>query len=201
MGGGTMIAHMRYWRFLMVLALMLVVGSLWAHPHMWIDTSLDFEFSSRGLSGIRVTWRFDDFNSADLRARFDLNDNGTIDPAEEEAIYEGAFSHLGEVNYFMLANVGGEAQELPAAIDFSAFVDEGKLVYEFVVPLELRFSRFNNMVLAFFDISYFIDFVTKAGQESYFTSGRTVTVEQQSMRLSTQGWGEVPINAIRAIVL
>ena len=191
---------MSFWRFSIALLFFSPVA-LSAHPHMWIDTAVDFRFSSRGVDGIEVTWRFDDFNSADLRARFDLNDNGRIDPSEEQALYEGAFSHLSEVNYFLLANVGGEAYDLPSATDFSAFVDDGKLVYRFVIPLEMRFSRFNNMVLAFFDVSYFIDFVTEAGQESYFASGRTIEAQPQTMRLSTQGWGEVPITAIRAIVL
>ncbi len=196
-----MILCMRYWRFLLAIALCLSASLAAAHPHMWIDTSVDFEFSARGLSGIRVTWRFDDFNSADLRARFDENDNGSIDPPEELALYEGAFSHLDEIGYFMLANVRGESQELPAATDFSAFVDDGKLVYRFTIPLELRFSQFNNMVLAFFDVSYFIDFVTEPERERYFATGRTIQVEEQSMRLDTQGWGIVPITAVRAIVL
>jgi len=197
-----MLILMRSWRFTLVLMFGgLLSLSVFGHPHMWIDGLFEFEFGDRGLQKIYVTWRFDDFNSADLRAQFDVNDDGRINPSEQAALYDGAFKNLAEVDYFILSNVGGEAYDLPDATDFRASVDDGKLVYEFTIPLEMRFSRFNNMVLALFDASYYIDFVTGAGAESYFKAGRTIEIQEQQLSLQTQGWGTIPIRAIRAVVL
>jgi ABC-type uncharacterized transport system substrate-binding protein len=116
-------------------------------------------------------------------------------------MYEGAFKNLDEVDYFILSNVGGRAYDLPDATDFRASVDDGKLVYEFTIPLEMRFSQFNNMVLALFDASYFIDFITETDSDTYFKAGRTIELQEQDLSLQTQGWGVVPITAVRAIVL
>lgn len=196
------ITVMRDWRFAIALTLFGVLAvTAFGHPHMWIDGSFEFEFGDRGLQRIHVRWRFDDFNSADLRAQFDENDDGLITGAEQTAIYEGAFKNLDEVDYFILSNVGGQAYDLPDATDFRASVDDGKLVYEFTIPLEMRFSRFNNMVLAFFDASYFIDFVTEPASENYFKAGRTIEIQEQQLSLQTRGWGTIPIVAIRAVVL
>ena len=55
--------------------------ALWAHPHVFIDSSLEFEMSGRDCVGIVVSWTFDVVFSADIIGQFDKDRDGAFDEA------------------------------------------------------------------------------------------------------------------------
>ncbi|MFW5786155.1 MAG: DUF1007 family protein [bacterium] len=81
--------------------LALGAGRLAAHPHIWIDSTVDFEFDRSGISTVRVTWLFDEFYSADMILSFDANGDGELSAAEQRAVRADAFDHLVELDYFL----------------------------------------------------------------------------------------------------
>ena len=49
---------------LLFILMMFVSGSLYAHPHLFIEVALEIHADEQGLSGIRQTWIFDEMFSA-----------------------------------------------------------------------------------------------------------------------------------------
>lgn len=190
---------MRY-RLLVPIAIVLLAPAIGAHPHMWIDGILGLEFGANGIEGIRVTWMFDQFNSADMLHQLRISPRGQISADQSREIYETAFTHLRAMDYFILAKQRNRPVPLPDAVDFTASIDRGRLVYEFTIPLSMPVRQANELVLAFFDESYFISFMTLAASDAYRSGGATLELAQEPLRLQTDGWGNVQITALRTVV-
>ena len=58
------------------------VNALFAHPHMWFTSKVEFVFSGASLKGAYVTWTFDRFFSADIISGYDVNNDGKFSAAE-----------------------------------------------------------------------------------------------------------------------
>ncbi|MFW6313516.1 MAG: DUF1007 family protein, partial [Spirochaetota bacterium] len=86
--------------------LILVVPTLYSHPHMWIDGVVDVELEDSGVSGLTVAWLFDEFNSANMIFSLDSDLDGVISSSESRAIRDQAFSHLSRADYFLVAFAG-----------------------------------------------------------------------------------------------
>lgn len=188
---------MRYRVVLPFLLLTAIAATAHAHPHMWIDGEIDLRLDRDGLAGVHVTWVFDQFNSAEMIFMFDENLDGTLSPAEVGAIRDEAFAHLVQLDYFLIAFSGQERLEIPPADSFNARIDRGSLIYEFTVPLRVPWPRLDDVVLAFFDVSYFIDFLSEAVQGRYTHAGRLIDVQSDTLRLASQGWGTIQVPAVR----
>jgi len=168
-----------------------------AHPHMWIDGIVDVEFEDSGLSNVTVVWLFDEFNSADMIFSLDANLDGVISSSENEAIRDQAFSHLSRADYFIVAFAGTRRVDIPDASRFSASIVDGRLRYEFDVPLRLEWSDVDDVVFGLFDPSYYIDFVTDAAQTSLALSGRTIQLSDETLTLESEGWGRIQVAAVK----
>lgn len=177
---------------------MFTAGALAAHPHLWIDTTVDLQMDSRGLSGVAVTWLFDEFNSADMIFSFDENLDGEISTAEQERVRMEAFAHLAEIDYFLVVFRGQDPVELGEADSFNASILDGRLQYEFSVPVRVAWNDVENLVIASFDQSYFIDFISRPVRTSYARGRRTVQVRNETLQLSSEGWGTIRVPAVRA---
>lgn len=180
--------------------LALVSGSASAHPHAWIDTQIDLITDAGGVSGLSVRWTFDEFNSADLIFAYDENLDGTFSSAEQQSLREGAFDHLAGVDYFLVAYRGNASIGIGDAQRFLASIDRGRLVYEFTVPIDLRLTEIDDVVVASFDSSYFIDFVTEAERSLYHSGERRLRVSEDTLYLSSVGYGTIEVPAVSIVV-
>jgi len=168
-----------------------------AHPHIWIDTTLDFRFDGDGLTGVRVSWLFDEFNSADMLFTLDENLDGEISAAEQDLIRQNAFEHLIATDYFLVVFAGTQQLDVAEARDFRATVVDGRLLYEFTVPLRVAWRRIENLVVGAFDTSYFIDFLSEPARERYDADAGTVRMRSETLRLASEGYGTIPVPAVR----
>lgn len=185
-------------RLLLSLSLLvLAVPMAQAHPHMWIDGVVDVEFEDSGLSNVTVVWLFDEFNSADMIFSLDSNLDGVISASENEAIRDQAFSHLSRADYFLVAFAGTRRVEIPDATRFNASIVDGRLRYEFDVPLRLEWGEVDDVVFGLFDSSYYIDFVTDPARASLARSGRTVQLSDETLTLESEGWGRIQVAAVK----
>lgn len=174
----------------------MIAPSLAAHPHVWIESFVTPVMDDAGMSALEVTWLFDDFNSADIRARFDGNLDGSLSREEQQLIEENAFARLAEIGYFLIVNVNDSRQEVPAATRFEAFIQDEQVGYRFQVPLNLSWAQVDGTVMAVFDESYYVSFFTSPGREQVTSSGRSVRLAQVPMQFATDGWGGVNAPAI-----
>jgi ABC-type uncharacterized transport system substrate-binding protein len=164
---------------------------------MWIDGVVDVDFEDSGLSNVTVVWLFDEFNSADMIFSLDSNLDGVISASENEAIHDQAFSHLSRADYFLVAFAGTRRVEIPDATRFSASIVDGRLRYEFDVPLRLEWGEVDDVVFGLFDSSYYIDFVTDPARTSLARSGRTVHLSDDTLTLESEGWGRIQVAAVK----
>lgn len=188
---------MRLRRLLPALLLLLVASVAAAHPHMWIDGVLDLTLDEAGVSAVTVSWLFDEFNSADLIFTFDENLDGRLSRAEQAVVRERAFSHLSSAGYFIVAFAGTERLPVPEAEAFSANIEDGKLRYEFRVSMRIRWEQMQNLVLALFDSSYYIDFLPEARSDSYRFGRRALSMTPETLRLQSEGWGVIRVPALQ----
>lgn len=146
-------------KLLVTLGLFFLCGSLWAHPHVWVDYSVKVVFDANGLSGFEHRWIFDDIFGTSIIADYDSNQDGSFSTAEISAIETDAFSNLKNYNYFNLIEIDGNTVSGVETEDFSAEIFNGKLVYTFFVPCSVTATSSKKTIsLWVYDESYFVDF-------------------------------------------
>ena len=131
-----------------------------AHPHIWIDVSVDLRFEGDTLKGMRVTWLFDEYYSAFALEERDTNGNGRLEP-EELAVLENGHHGLKEYSYFTHLKIGDvvpESLRVEAVENFKVEWKGDRLQYAFDVPLpeglDPAKTRFQ---VGFYDETYYID--------------------------------------------
>lgn len=174
--------------------------STWAHPHVWIESVVSFELSNDGLDGLLVSWYFDEWNSADMRVRFDRNLDGRIDEAEQFTVYNEAFIRLRDIDYFLRAETNDRNHELPEATEFRAFIDDERFVYQFRMPLRLSWAQIEGLVVGIFDDSYYVSFFSSSERDVYTVGSRSASVSQVPQQFDTDGWGWVNAPALEVTV-
>jgi ABC-type uncharacterized transport system substrate-binding protein len=131
-----------------------------AHPHVWIDVSLELRFQGEVLEGLRVIWLFDEYYSAFAVQDFDANGNKRLD-REELAVLENSHEGLKDYSYFTHLKVGDllpEDLKVEAVENFAAEMKDDRLQYAFDVPLpEGLDPRETTFGVGFYDETYYID--------------------------------------------
>ncbi len=129
-----------------------------AHPHVFIKTSLGFKFAGGRLEGLHVTWAFDEMFSAPVIMENDRNRNNRFDENEIKMVQQNAFSNLSNYNYFLFVDSGGDRMKIYTVNDFRAEIQGRKVVYRFVVPLTVAAGKAKRTVrVGCFDSTYFCD--------------------------------------------
>jgi len=126
-----------------------------AHPHVFVDCSLTFEFNDNGLSGVRQKWWFDEMFAAMILGEFDKNHDNKLTPDEASALEQGAFVNLKNFNYFTRVLVDGKEHNPIEAPQFKPSVEDGTLVYEFFVPLNITDRAKHVVMVAIYDESFY----------------------------------------------
>jgi ABC-type uncharacterized transport system substrate-binding protein len=184
-------------RLALLVALLWVSGDASAHPHLWIDTTVDLLLDDSGVHAAAVTWVFDDFNSSEMIFMFDTNLNGELSPDEVQRLQQESFSHLAQIDYFLLSYRGSEQLDIGGAQAFDASIDRGRMSFEFTVPIQVPWRRIADLVIMSFDGSYYIDFQTTPVRSRYVHDQHVLHVLNETVRLTTAGYGTVSVPAIR----
>ena len=143
-----------------LVALLAPPGAARAHPHVWIDVSVELRFEDSILEGLRVVWLFDEYYSAFAVQDFDANGNKRLD-REELAVLENSHEGLKDYSYFTHLKVGDllpEDLKVEAVENFVAEMNGDRLQYAFDVPLpEPLNPRKTTFGVGFYDETYYID--------------------------------------------
>lgn len=117
----------------LLLLICALAGFAFAHPHVFIDATIDLIFDENGFVGVKNKWTFDLIYSQAMIAAGDKNQNGKFEPDElplyREQIVEAAreysrFNYVGDGSTFFSPH---ESRDLAVSID-----KNGKLVVEFL---------------------------------------------------------------------
>jgi ABC-type uncharacterized transport system substrate-binding protein len=128
----------------------------WAHPHVFINSTVEVVFDRKGLAGFRMRWLFDEIFSSMMRLDFDANHSGCFEDLEVKKIKQSAFASLRDLNYFTHVRINGKPFQVRYVTDFSADLNKGRLIYSFFVPCHVTaISTFKEIRLAVYDQSYY----------------------------------------------
>ena len=130
-----------------------------AHPHLFIDASVDFHFDAQRLIGIQVYWVFDEFFTAGIVQDFDTDRDGKFNESETTNIRENAFQNLENYNYFTFFESSNESGSAKEVLDFKASLTEsGRLLYTFFVPFSLTIQKNEQpLTVSMYDDTFFAD--------------------------------------------
>jgi len=59
----------------------------YAHPHVFIDTAIEFVWQGKKLQGAYIEWTFDKMFSNEIISWLDADHNGKFSDAESEAVF------------------------------------------------------------------------------------------------------------------
>lgn len=148
----------RKW-ILVPLLLLAVLGarSAAAHPHVWVDASLDLQMEEGRVTALDITWLFDDFYSEMVRGDFDQNGDGSLSQEELDALVGVSAASLSGHSFFTHLRIGDERVRVPAVKEFYAEDDGVQITYRFRVvlaePVDLNETPFS---VGLFDEGYYV---------------------------------------------
>lgn len=154
---------MKHKKFLigsLIFALLFLLSGnfLFAHPHVALESRVNFVFESNALQGAYIEWKFDHFFSSDIIFWFDVDRNGQFDEKESVEVYNNAFINLRHYYYYTFIRQGSNRTNPPKVEDFRARIEKGQMIYRFYIDLknypkgELFFANYDYTF--FCDISY-----------------------------------------------
>jgi ABC-type uncharacterized transport system substrate-binding protein len=193
----------RPWRRVALLILLLGLGIALpaaAHPHIFIEEHVEVLFDQNNVTGVRMTWSFDELYSSMLRSDYTDTKKGPITAKDVKSLHEKAFNNLASVHYFTTMSLDGKPVTFGVPKDFTAsFNADDKAIYSFVIPVTLPKATERSLLeIAVFDPEYYVDFelasddpVKSAGGE-----GLTADCEAGTVQRDTQGWGTVDTDIV-----
>ena len=141
-----------------------LTGIIIAHPHVWVDNTVEAVFDENGLARFNLVWRFDEMYSGSVLVDYDDNRDGRLDAAEVDALQKDAFVQLSdypENDFLTYLYVDGEQKPLDSIEGFTVgFPDDGRMTYSFSVPVALEATSTNRTVaISTYDATYYTEFL------------------------------------------
>ena len=131
-----------------------------AHPHVWINYSMVAETQGTLLVAMQQTWIFSKGFPFSLVGDFsDMPKSGQLNAGYTATFKAQAFSLLKSSDYFTHVFVDGRAVAVGEARNFSVSIEQGHVVYRFLLPLvkPVDFKR-ERVTLGVWDETFFVDF-------------------------------------------
>ncbi len=150
---------MRLCKFLILIVLLVFTLSLYSHPHLFIEPSVELVLSENRISGIKVVWKWDYWWSSDVIAACDLDKDFFLNEEEIQLVYENYFSRIHRVGYFTEIYINGKSQRIGKVEHFSAKIEGDETVsYSFLFPLYIEISGKVGIKIVFHDRTIFTAF-------------------------------------------
>jgi ABC-type uncharacterized transport system substrate-binding protein len=137
-------------------------GPAAAHPHVFVDYTIAVLVGTDRLTGVRLSWTFDDLFSGFILQEFDKDRNGALSTAEVRRIEETHLAEFGRAGYYATVNVNGTRAAVPAAREFRATVAKGIVTYEFVLPVAVPLASTTALEVLIDDPVYYIAYAPVA---------------------------------------
>ena len=151
---------------ILLLATVAAVAFSWrsasANPDVWVKTEMNYRFVESRITAISFEWQFDEYFSSRTIEAFDVNQNGTLEQGEIEHLRHEAFNPLKKFDYYVHVWVAGKKRTKSEIVNFTANVDNNRLVYRFTMALTPPADPGSGAVVAsLYDKTYHVDFKFK----------------------------------------
>ena len=136
----------------------LLLYSLYAHPHTFIDIYPKINHKKNIITSINFEWKFDAMTSQLLLMEFDSNMDGTIDIEENKYIDINYFQPLEDYGFYTDIRINKKST-FTKVKNFKAYIDkEHRVVYKFDVAIN---TPKENLYIDFYDEENFSAFMLK----------------------------------------
>jgi len=142
--------------------LFLSTFTLQAHPHIFIDGSIQFVSNAKGIEGIRMVWVWDENWSNDIINDCDEDCDGVFSKKETAVVLKDFMTDLRDLNYFTEIYIDGKKQKIANPIRFSASINDDCIVtFDFVFPLAIKPAKSTAVKIYFNDKTTYTAFEEK----------------------------------------
>ncbi|QQO10339.1 DUF1007 family protein [Breznakiella homolactica] len=127
---------------------------VFAHPHMFLESKVEFEYSGEECTGFWLEWTFDPYFSASIIQECDKDRNKRFSAEEAEYVYSYGFINLRKYGYFIYLRSGDNRVNPEGVEQFTPSIRNDRLVYRFFVNLKGK-GYGKDFSVAIFDSTYF----------------------------------------------
>jgi len=147
-------------RHILLLSLCILPCSASAHPHVWIDYGVELEMHGTQVDTVQEKWVFEQGFPVSLVIDLThIPKAGPLAEVDVAAFKEQAFTSLKGADYFTHLFVDGQAVEFDEPQHFAVAVDNGKIVYTFLLPLKKPLDAASkSLEVGIWDDSFFVDY-------------------------------------------
>lgn len=182
---------------------MAVAALLWpaaapAHPHVFVDYAMVLSFDARDLTGVRLTWTFDEqFSSGLLHDYKDLR-RKPITGATTRLVQEKEFDFLKNSFYFTEITLDGQPLKVTRVTDFAVAVAGQRVAYSFTVPIPPGRRPDGTVSVVPFDDEYYVQFTAAARLPVTIEGGedKTATCRRTPTQRDAGYWGKVDADSL-----
>lgn len=145
---------------ILVLIFTLTASQTYAHPHVFGDTSVSFNFQNNKLQSITCNWIFDQFFSNQILTACDRNRNKHLSRSEVRVVKKKFFDNLRHVGYFTKLWINKKYISIKWVKNFKAVVvNSGRVKYSFDIRTNSSVSTSKKTLkLMFYDKSNYIGY-------------------------------------------
>jgi ABC-type uncharacterized transport system substrate-binding protein len=135
-----------------------------AHPHVWINYSMVAQTQGTLLVAMQQTWIFSKGFPFSLVGDFSgMPKSGPLNANYTATFKAQAFSLLKSSDYFTHVFVDGKTAAVGEAHNFSVSIEQGHVVYRFLLPLVKPVDvKRERVTLGVWDDTFFVDFESAA---------------------------------------
>lgn len=133
-----------------------------AHPHVFVDYAVTLVMVGDRVTGVRLTWTFDDLFSGFILQEFDQDRNGVLSAQEVQRIEAKHLAEFKRVGYYTSVNVNGNPITMPDAREFRATVAKSLVSYEFTLPVGVPLASATAIEVWVDDPVYYIAYIPVA---------------------------------------
>jgi ABC-type uncharacterized transport system substrate-binding protein len=192
--------HTMFWGCIALLAIALPQAAA-AHPHVYMENSLQIVFDGTGMTGIKVRWLFDDMFSSTMREAYDSNKDGRFSAAEVEALRSGAFTNLKNYHYFTYITIGTKTFDVTYVKEFHAVVQNNNMVYTFFIPCHVKaVPTPKTVTIAVYDKTYYADILLVKHQCDHSAAPGVVTSNSKEVANTSKSFYFGQITPVELLV-
>ena len=158
----------------LVILLFLPIIAL-AHPHLFIDTKLNFIVKKNKIDTLHVSWIFDDMNSQILMMDYDINRDKKFNKKETKRFKKIYFDKLSKKKPFV--HIKSDGKNVPLSKYMSAFTivyKENLLIIKFKVNFK-NIKQLKYIDIGFWDKTNYTAFSMEEEQIKF--TGKTLKTE------------------------
>lgn len=146
-----------------------------AHPHLFIDTKLNFTIKKDKIDTLHVAWIFDDMNSQILMMDYDTNRDKKLNKKEIKRFKKIYFDKLSKNRPFIHIKVDGKELVLTKQISsFNIKYKKNLFIVNFIVDFK-KIKQIKSIDIGFWDEENYTAFSMEPEQIKF--KGKTLKIE------------------------